>query len=116
MTSPAGLRAHLDRDAERATVRVVGELDLASVDTVEHLLDEAVEAGCSTVVLELRGVTFCDSTGLRLLIRQTARADRDGVALRIEIADGGAVHRLLELTGLMEPLRIAPGEGEAVRR
>ena len=58
------------------------------------------------IVLDLRWVPFKDSTGLRLLIRHRERARAEDATLRIDIAPGGAVHRLLELTGTLELLPI----------
>ena len=47
-----------------------GEIDLAAADPFEERASEAVmEAGGSSVLIDLSGVTFIDSTGMRALIR-----------------------------------------------
>jgi anti-sigma B factor antagonist len=49
---------------EVGVVRLSGELDLATSDTLRQSLDALRDEGRGNVVLDLSGVTFCDSTGL----------------------------------------------------
>jgi anti-anti-sigma factor len=104
-----GLRCNVEPDRERVIVRPVGEIDLASVGVVEGPLTDLLASGFAALVLDLRGVTFMDSTGLRLLMRTARRAEADGVDLAIEIDPAGPVHRLLELTAVLPllPIRTA---------
>src|SRR5215207_692818 len=53
------------RDGETAVLALSGELDLATVGTVERRLAELREEGQATV-LDLDRLTFMDSTGIRL--------------------------------------------------
>jgi anti-sigma B factor antagonist len=89
-----------------------GELDLATTDRVADDIDALVEAGFDEIVLDLRAVSFMDSTGLRLVIRQAYRPDA-----RVRIVDGPtAVARLFDLTGTRAQLPfLAPREVRAVR-
>ena len=84
---------------ERTSVRVcpVGSLDLATVDVIEAKLEELWAAGFRALVIDLRGLDFMDSTGLRILLRWSATARRDGVALGI-VPGGPAVQRVFEIT------------------
>jgi anti-anti-sigma factor len=61
-------------------------------------VSDALAGGADVVALDLRDVTFIDSTGLQALVRldDLARAGRRALA----IVEGPAVRRLLELTGL----------------
>ena len=68
-----------DRGACRLTLR--GELDLATVPRLEHALANAGE----DVVLDLRGLTFMDSTGVRVLLEA---AEAAGPGLRMIVAGG----------------------------
>jgi anti-sigma B factor antagonist len=87
-------------DATGDKVALQGELDLAGVGKLRKMLaaydDHAVE-------LDLGGLTFIDSSGLRALI--TARDCHRG--LRI-VNIPASVTRLLELTGTTELLLDAP--------
>ena len=104
--TPLGLRCLVEPDRERVVVRPIGEIDLATVGLVEAPLRELWASGFDAVVLDLREVPFMDSTGLRLVIHETRLAEQDGKALRVEIAEGGAVHRLLEVTGMLDHLPV----------
>ena len=57
-------------EPDRATVRVrpVGELDLETVPLVDAELAELWSVGFTRLVVDLRSVTFLDSTGLRMLL------------------------------------------------
>lgn len=95
------LAIELQPDGDRVAVSLAGELDIATVGRVEEQVDQARSTGFAEVVLDLRAVTFMDSTGLRLLLRLDAAARAEGFAFRIADEDG-PVRRLLELTGLSE--------------
>lgn len=90
-----------ERDRERMVVMLSGELDLASVGSVEAAVQELYATGFASVVLDLRELTFIDSTGLRLLLRLDEQAWASGVALAI-IDGEGPVRRLLRLTRLAD--------------
>jgi anti-sigma B factor antagonist len=56
-------------DGNRAWVQLTGELDLASSDELTALFGRYLYAGCSTLVLDLAGLTFLDCAGLSVLVR-----------------------------------------------
>ena len=84
-------------------VRPVGEFDLAGVEAVEEAL-RPLEHAFGKVIIDLRGVEFLDSTGLRCLLQADARSRRNGSELQIINSDGGQVQRVLELTGMDKKL------------
>ena len=99
--SPAfGVRA---RAYERAhVVAPSGELDLFSVDELKAALDARTEP-CEAVVLDLRGLTFFDTSGMRLVVETFH--ELDGTGIRFAILRGSAdVQRLFELARLDERL------------
>jgi anti-sigma B factor antagonist len=85
----------------RGHVAVVprGEVDVASVGEIEAALRELRESGFNRLVLDLRHVTFMDSTGLRLMLAWDEEARRDGMEFGL-VAGGPAVQRLLEIAGV----------------
>ncbi|UDY37581.1 STAS domain-containing protein [Dermatobacter hominis] len=83
-------------------VIAVGELDLASTPAFTAALTEALVDERQTLTIDLSGVTFCDSTGLRALL--TAPGHRP-VRLR---APTTSVRRLLDLTDTTERFEILP--------
>jgi|1185.fasta_scaffold354710_1 anti-sigma B factor antagonist len=98
-TPPDGFRCDVIPDRDRVVVRPVGEIDLATVPFVEEPLAELEAAGFTELILDLRRTTFLDSTGVRLLVRQTESARRNGHDFGV-VAEDGPVMRVLELTGL----------------
>lgn len=82
---------------ERTVITATGEIDLSTAPMLESHLDELVVD--SHVVLDLSGVTFIDSTGLRVILSADSKAGEHGRALAI-VATNGPVLRLFELTGV----------------
>ena len=82
-----------------------GELDLSTVERVENELD-AVETGDEKLlVLDLSGLTFLDSTGLRLMVTADQRAQKDGRRLVI-VKGPETVQRVFSITKLDETLEM----------
>ena len=96
---------HISVHPQRDAVRVApnGELDLANAASLQAQLDELRAAGFEHVVLDLRELTFMDSSGVRLILREDhlARSAGHGFSL---IAGVPAVQRALELCGLSAQL------------
>jgi anti-anti-sigma factor len=90
--------------------RLSGELDLASVDRFREEMAAAVEvARGGTLLVDLRPLTFMDSTGIRLLLELRAESERDGFELSV-INGTRTVRRVLQVSGVdgVLPLRDAP--------
>src|SRR5215213_9708506 len=90
-------------DREGVRIRPVGEVDLATVDVVQAQLAELKARGFSQLTLDLRAVSFMDSTGLRMILEWDASSRVDGFAFRL-VAGSPAVQRLFDLTGTRERL------------
>jgi anti-sigma B factor antagonist len=89
-------------DTSAVRIRVSGELDIASVDTLRTVLNAAAAAGDGDVELDMSTTRFCDSVGLCALADARHRLHESGRPLRI-IAASDRVRRVLELSG-MSPL------------
>jgi anti-sigma B factor antagonist len=74
-----------------------GELDLATADALADALADL--EGARQVSLDLRGLSFIDSTGLRLLVSLGHRAARDGFELSL-VAPEPPADRPIQLCGL----------------
>jgi anti-anti-sigma factor len=88
-----------------ALVALRGELDLVTVSKVAEVIDglKPDADGVRHVVLDLRGLTFMDSSGLHELIKQNelARNNRHNLAV---VRGSDAIDRLLEMTGVKDHL------------
>lgn len=87
-----------DVDMGSVIVRAAGEIDVATAPQVEVKLLDLIDAG-SAVVLDLHGVTFIDSSGLRALVTARQRAEEKSVSFSLA-GRSQAVERLLQVTGL----------------
>ena len=83
-------------------ITLEGELDLATVSALEAALREPVDP--HRRVLDLRGLTFMDSTGLQTILRANRAARRAGWSLQI-VAGPPAVQRVFEICGVADGLR-----------
>ncbi|MET9730138.1 STAS domain-containing protein [Streptomyces sp. NPDC006458] len=78
-------------------VKVSGELDIAAGPALRSALDAAVDR-CAHVMLDLTGVTFCDCSGLNVMLAAQRHAAAQGKTLSVRAA-GPAVEGLLTRTG-----------------
>lgn len=81
---------------------LAGELDMAQAEGVERVAGDAVAAsGPEAFVLDLRGLTFVDSFGVRALLNVASRARDARRAMRVIVGDS-PVRRALELFSAWE--------------
>jgi anti-sigma B factor antagonist len=93
-----GFRAEASRNGNNsATVRLLGELDIASADAARRALEQ-LDAGTQQIVLDLSHITFCDAAGMRFLLTAQEQARTTGRDLVVRHASK-AVRRVLALTG-----------------
>ena len=102
-STPDGFDAQVRDSGELWLLRVRGEIDLASSQKLEAVLDEAIAAQPSRIIVELDSVTFLDSTGLRVLVEAQRRLQQRGGTLVID-GMSETVRRVLEVTGLLASL------------
>jgi len=88
---------------DRTQIELRGELDLSTADKVERELDRVEAQGPELLVLDLSGLTFLDSTGLRLIVGADQRA-RAGDRRLVVVKGPAAVHRVFSITKLDERL------------
>ena len=92
-----------ERQGDTCRVSPVGELDIASAGKLERELAAAAAGDAATIVLDLSGLTFIDSTGLRIVLDFNERCGGQGGRLAI-VAGTPAVDRLLDIVGLRDRL------------
>lgn len=100
-------RLTYESHADDGTVRLAldGEFDLSNAAEVEDALKDIERERPALLILDLRALTFMDSTGLRVMVSADARARDD--SRRLAIVQGPeAVHRVFRITGLDDHLEI----------
>ncbi len=96
----------IEVEPSRDSVRVapIGELDIATVEKLRTEVDGLRESGFTKLVLDLRGVRFLDSTGLRLVLELDQAAKAASQELLI-IRGSSVVQRIFEVTQVSERLQ-----------
>jgi anti-anti-sigma factor len=89
-------------DAGRV-IAVRGDMDVASIEPLDAALEQALTGAPPRVVVDLRGVGFVDSSGLRFLLRTNARPRNEGWALEI-YRPGETAIKALAVTGVLDLL------------
>jgi anti-anti-sigma factor len=77
------------------TLHVAGEIDMSCSEALRKQLDEALMAGA--LILDMTGVEFIDSSGIREVLRASAQLNGAG-PIRITVSP--QVARVFEITGL----------------
>jgi serine/threonine-protein kinase RsbW len=91
-----------ERDGDRLLIATVGELDLTTTPDLEAALEHG--SPYSALELDLAGLTFIDSSGLRLLLSERDRARRHGFDFTISNATG-PVARVFAISGFDTELK-----------
>ena len=95
--------------AEDGVVRPRGELDVATADQVRQALREQAAAHGS-LTLDLGGLRFLDTSGLRLALESAEAARRDGLPFTV-LRGAPEVQRLFDLAGVTAMVPFADGNG-----
>jgi anti-sigma B factor antagonist len=90
---------------DRITVRVDGEIDVATVDELRDALDIAIAKGVRQVIVDLRGVSSLGTDGVNCLAEASQSAKTTGCRL-YTIATERAVVRTVDITGFARALRV----------
>jgi len=78
-------------------VALVGEVDATNSDELNDLLDSVARERPALLLIDMSGLSFMDSTGLRMLLRASRVLDQQGGVLGL-VSPQAAVTRVLQLT------------------
>ena len=119
---PESITARVETVDGTTSVVVMGEIDLSTAPLVEAAVAQAstalrdraqdADAGApETLLVDMSGVSFCDSHGLSALLRSEAAATGHGVPVRLRVVPGSLVARALERSGLSQVLSLEHAAG-----
>ena len=78
-------------------IELTGEADATSIDALRKVLDAEVSKRPRTVILDLAGLRFMDSTALHVVLRANRELDRNGCVLALA-GPRDPVAKILKLT------------------
>jgi anti-sigma B factor antagonist len=99
----ADLVIEIRDETDVAVVALSGEFDLAGVQAFEGELAKVEQTGAEVVLVDLSGLGFMDSSGLRALVMADQRATKTGRRLAI-VPGPPAIRRVFEITQLDDRL------------
>ncbi len=94
-------------------IALPAEIDMANAAEVGQQLGSAVEPGVKTVIADMTATTFCDSSGISMLVRAHKQAAANGTELRL-VVPATAVLRSLTLASIDQLLPIYPSLSTAL--
>ncbi|MFD0683488.1 STAS domain-containing protein [Actinomadura fibrosa] len=104
-----------ERFTDHTVVALHGELDAASVPHLRERLHTVMRDPGPLVVIDLSGVTFCDSSGLAMLVGARRRTEARGAGVVLAAPDPHLT-RLLSMTGLRDAFTVRGSVAEAALR
>ena len=87
------------RTPRAAVITLTGEFDVVCADAFKRRLAESIEDEPPHVVIDLRPLTFIDSTGLALLLRVNEMAADHGFELWVVSGPGDPPAKIFRMTG-----------------
>jgi anti-anti-sigma factor len=103
-------------EGQTCTVRITGEIDMANAQEVLGWIREAVDdSGCVLLTLDLAGLTFLDSAGVRMLVLAHDHATAKGAVLTA-VNPQPMIQTVLEVTGVAAALGLPPDPPPALSR
>ncbi|WP_420310360.1 ANTAR domain-containing protein [Streptomyces sp. YS-B37] len=100
---------------DRTLVAVSGALDLLTEQALYEALREVLGRSVRGIDLDLRGIDFCDCSGLNTLLRVRRQARDEGRTVAIQTASA-AVHRLLSVTRTRSLFTVGDENGTCARQ
>jgi anti-anti-sigma factor len=98
MTELATVRG--ERAGAVPVARVDGEIDLSNADEVRGWIQGVMDEDASGLVLDLSGVRYLDSTGIRMVFDLARWLGASERRLRIVLADSAAIEPVLLAAGV----------------
>jgi anti-sigma B factor antagonist len=109
------LRVEARVASDRVVLELHGELDLAGAPALAREIERAESGDLGVLVLDLAGLEFLDSAGLRVILAAQERANDSSRAFAV--TPGPAqVQRLLEIAGVADHLQTIPEPGATLAR
>jgi anti-sigma B factor antagonist len=98
----------IQRAPDEVTIQLAGEIDVLTVTELSTVVNELViDDQLNRIVLDMSGVTFCDSQGLGTLVVLSRKAQHAQIVLALANV-GDFLMRVLDITGLRSALMISP--------
>jgi anti-sigma B factor antagonist len=93
------------RDPDEIVLKLAGEIDMLTAARLSNVVNEILTDAPVRIVLDMAGVTFCDSQGLGTIVVLTKKASHSQSVLLLTNV-GEFLLRVLDITGLRSALTV----------
>ena len=100
------LNIAVERTPDEVVIRLAGEIDVLTVTNLSTIVNDTLTDPPARIVLDMAGVTFCDSQGLGTLVVLSRKAQHARTVLALTNV-GDFLMRVLDITGLRSALMIS---------
>ncbi len=100
-------------DGDWTSLKVEGEVDLATVDDLSAAIARVQASDGSNLIVDLTTTEFMDSTGLKTLVIANREFTESGRLFALAIKPG-PIARLIELSGVESTIKIVGDIGDLV--
>lgn len=114
LVAPAPFKVHSEQEAGICVLLVEGELDMNTATQLERELEAPLKAPDASLLIDLSGCEFIDSTGIALIVRAWQRLGSDGNFALCGV--GNQVERVLDITGLDSTIPTHSSREDALAR
>jgi anti-sigma B factor antagonist len=95
-------------------VELPAEIDVTNSEQVYQQLVAVLAPGVGTVVADMTGTIFCDSSGVHAIMHAYETAEARDVRIRLAVSPGTSVRRVLQLIGVGRLIPVYPSLEEAL--
>ena len=94
----------IEKDNGLTVVSASGKMDAANCGTLEGALDKVIADGCTTIILNLDGLLYISSAGLRVLLKTAKNLRSDGTFVLCALSEN--VKEIIEMSGFSNFMNI----------
>ena len=94
-------------------IELHGELDAYTCSTFRDTMTEIIDQGNASIVVNMVGVEYIDSSGLGTLVGGLKRASERGGKIAVVCSNSNQIRKVFEITGLEKVFPMFDNEVEA---
>ena len=107
------MKTEVQHEGKSTVVTVTGSMDALTAAELSEVLTAQIAEGHANLVVDLIGVEFMSSAGLRSLLGAVKEARSSGGDLRITSTNPG-IDKVLKMSGFHNIAKVFPSQAEAV--
>lgn len=88
-----------ERTGESCVIAVSGEVDVYTSPNLKREISEALDDGCTAVIIDLEHIGFIDSSGLGVLVSALRKVKEQGGTMRL-VCTRDSILKIFRITGL----------------